>query len=164
MLTRSMKVGLAAVAGMVAAVSHVPLYSAAAHQEHASHAFAAGEPGNDKKPFRTIELIMSDGPGTMVYTPNAIAVRKGEQIKFVLKNTGALPHEFLIDSFANNAKHKAAMEKDPQMEHEEPNGRRLEPDKSGEILWRFTKAGTFEFACLIPGHYEAGMKGTVVVK
>jgi uncharacterized cupredoxin-like copper-binding protein len=56
------------------------------------------------------------------------------------------------------------MEKSPDMAHEEPNGRHVEPRRTAEILWRFTKAGTFEFACLIPGHYEAGMKGAIVVK
>jgi uncharacterized cupredoxin-like copper-binding protein len=131
---------------------------------HTGHVFAAGEPGDPKKPFRTVELTMSDGPGTMTYTPNKIDVRKGEQIKFVLKNVGYLAHEFLIDSFENNAKHKIEMQKNPEMEHDDPNGKRLEPKKSAEILWRFTKAGTFEFACLIPGHYETGMKGTIVVK
>jgi len=131
---------------------------------HEGHVFAAGEPGDPKKPFRTVEITMSDGPGTMTYTPNKIEVRKGEQIKFVLKNTGYLAHEFLLDSLENNAKHKIEMQKNPEMEHDDPNGKRLEPKKSAEILWRFTKAGTFEFACLIPGHYETGMKGTIVVK
>jgi len=131
---------------------------------HTGHVFAAGEPGDPKKPFRTIEITMTDGPGMMTYTPNKIEVRKGEQIKFVLKNTGYLAHEFLLDSLENNAKHKIEMEKNPEMEHDDPNGKRLEPKKSAEILWRFTKAGTFEFACLIPGHYETGMKGIVVVK
>jgi uncharacterized cupredoxin-like copper-binding protein len=56
------------------------------------------------------------------------------------------------------------MEKSPDMAHGEPNGRHVEPRQTAEILWRFTKAGTFEFACLIPGHYEAGMKGAIVVK
>jgi uncharacterized cupredoxin-like copper-binding protein len=56
------------------------------------------------------------------------------------------------------------MEDAPEMAHEEPNGARLKPNASAEILWRFTKAGTFELACLIPGHYETGMKGTLVVK
>ena len=128
------------------------------------HAFAAGEPGDAKKPFRVIEVVMTDGPGTMTFTPNKIDVRKGEQIKFLLKNTGYLAHEFLLDSFESNAKHKIAMEKNPEMEHDDPNGKRVESKKSAEILWRFTKAGTFEFACLIPGHYETGMKGVVVVK
>jgi uncharacterized cupredoxin-like copper-binding protein len=100
----------------------------------------------------------------MTYSPSRIEVRKGEQVRFVLRNTGDLSHEFLLDSFENNAKHKIAMEKNPEMEHDDPNGKRVEPKASSEILWRFTKAGTFEFACLIPGHYESGMKGVVVVK
>ena len=91
-------------------------------------------------------------------------MKKGEQIKFVLKNIGQVDHEFLLDSFKNNAKHKLEMEKNAEMEHEEPNGARLKPNSSKEILWRFTKAGTFEFACLLPGHYETGMKGVVLVK
>jgi len=131
---------------------------------HSDHVFAAGEPGDPKKAFRVIEITMTDGPGTMTYSPNRIEVRRGEQIKFVLKNVGYLPHEFLLDSFENNAKHKIEMQKNPEMEHDDPNGKRVESKKGAEILWRFTKAGTFEFACLIPGHYETGMKGVVVVK
>ena len=130
---------------------------------HTEHVFAAGEPGDPKKPFRTIEITMTEGPGTMSYSLGSIEVRKGEQIKFVLKNTGYLAHEFLLDSIENNAKHKIEMEKHPDMEHDEPNGKKLEPKASSEIIWRFTKAGSFEFACLIPGHYEAGMKGAVKV-
>jgi uncharacterized cupredoxin-like copper-binding protein len=90
-------------------------------------------------------------------------VTRGEQIRFVIKNEGELAHEFLLDSFEGNAKHKVQMEKNPEMEHDDPNGKRLEPKKNGEILWIFDKAGSFEFACLIPGHYEAGMKGVVTV-
>src|SRR5581483_5924035 len=161
---RSAVVGfsLAACLGAALAMSQgVVPFRAFAHE---GHVFAAGEPGDPKKPFRTVEITMSDGPGTMTYTPNKIEVRKGEQIKFVLKNTGYLAHEFLLDSLENNAKHKIEMQKNPEMEHDDPNGKRLEPKKSAEILWRFSKAGTFEFACLIPGHYETGMKGTIVVK
>jgi uncharacterized cupredoxin-like copper-binding protein len=91
-------------------------------------------------------------------------VRKGEVVRFVLKNAGALRHEIVIDSVENNARHKAEMEKSPDLEHEEPNGRHVEPKQSAELIWRFTKAGTFEYACLIPGHYESGMKGIIVVK
>jgi uncharacterized cupredoxin-like copper-binding protein len=128
------------------------------------HGFAAGEPGDPKRLHRVVEITMSEGPGNMTYSPSRIEVRKGEQVRFVLRNTGDLSHEFLLDSFENNAKHKIAMEKNPEMEHDDPNGKRVEPKASSEILWRFTKAGTFEFACLIPGHYESGMKGVVVVK
>jgi uncharacterized cupredoxin-like copper-binding protein len=130
---------------------------------HGSMAFAAGEPGDPKKPNRIIEVIAREGDGKMSYSPDKIEVMVGEQIRFRIKNEGELAHEFLLDSFENNAKHKIQMEKNPEMEHDDPNGKRLESKKSGEVLWRFTKAGTFEFACLIPGHYEAGMKGVVVV-
>ena len=131
---------------------------------HGNHTFAAGEPGDPKKPFRVVEVLMTDGPGTMAYAPDRLEIKKGEQIKFVLRNVGTVDHEFLINSFANNAKHKKEMEKHPDMAHDEPNGARLKPRETADILWRFTKAGTFEFACLIPGHYETGMKGTFIVK
>jgi uncharacterized cupredoxin-like copper-binding protein len=130
----------------------------------AGHGFAAGEPGDPKQAGRTIEIVMSEGPGTMTYSPDRIEVRRGEQVKFVLRNAGELRHEFLIDTVANNARHKIEMEKSPDMAHEEANGRHVEPRRSAELVWRFTKAGIFEFACLIPGHYESGMKGVVVVK
>ncbi len=100
----------------------------------------------------------------MLYEPDRSEVKRGEQVRFVLKNVGKVDHEFMLDSVANNAKHKIQMQKNPDMEHDDPNGKRLSPNASGEIVWRFTKAGTFEFACLIPGHYESGMKGTVAVK
>ena len=126
--------------------------------------FAAGKPGDPKKKTaRTIEIIAREADGKMTYSPDKIEVRRGEQIRFVIKNEGELAHEFLLDSFEGNAKHKVQMEKNPEMEHDDPNGKRLEPKRTGEILWLFDKAGTFEFACLIPGHYEAGMKGVVTV-
>jgi uncharacterized cupredoxin-like copper-binding protein len=131
---------------------------------HTDHKFAAGEPGDPKKASRPMLIALRDGPGTMTYAPNKIEVRLGEQIKFTLKNIGHLDHEFLLDSLENNAKHKIEMEKNPEMEHDEPNGKRIKSNETAEILWKFTKKGTFEFACLIPGHYEAGMKGVVIVK
>jgi uncharacterized cupredoxin-like copper-binding protein len=126
--------------------------------------FAAGEPGDPSKPARTIELNMIEGSGMMGYSVNRVEVKKGEQIRFKITNAGALAHEFMLDSIERNAKHKIEMQKNPEMEHDDPNGVRLEPGKVSEILWKFENEGTFEFACLIPGHYEAGMHGTVVVK
>ena len=64
---------------------------------HGNHTFAAGEPGDPRKPFRVVEILMTDGAGTMAYAPDRLEVKKGEQIKFVLKNVGAVDHEFLID-------------------------------------------------------------------
>lgn len=134
-----------------------------AHEASAHGSFAAGDPGDPKKPSRVVELKMIEGTGTMAYVPNRIEVKKGEQIRFVITNVGELAHEFLLDSIEQNAKHKVEMQKNPEMEHDDPNGTRLEPRKTSEILWKFDKEGTFEFACLIPGHYEAGMHGIVVV-
>jgi uncharacterized cupredoxin-like copper-binding protein len=171
MSRRSVLAGAAALAALtaieLASAGKAFVASAAAHTGHGqSHAraFAAGAPGNPRRPFRVVEIVMAEGSGTMTYTPDRIEVKKGEQIKFVLKNVGLLDHEFLVDSVANNARHKNEMEAKPDMQHEEPNGTTVKPGARGELLWRFTKSGTFEFACLIPGHYEAGMKGTLVVK
>ena len=133
---------------------------------HSHKSFAAGEPGDPKKPVaRTIEVMMKEtDDAKMLFEPNKVEIKRGEQVKFVLRNAGQVDHEFMLDSVQNNAKHKIQMEKNPDMEHDDPNGKRLTPSGSNEIVWRFTKPGTFEFACLIPGHYESGMKGTVVVK
>ncbi|MFC4171580.1 plastocyanin/azurin family copper-binding protein [Microvirga sp. GCM10011540] len=133
---------------------------------HTHRSFAAGEPGDAKKPVaRTIEVTMKETEDAkMLFEPDRVEIKRGEQVKFVLKNAGQVDHEFMLDSVQNNAKHKVAMEQNPDMEHDDPNGKRLAPKASNEIVWRFTKAGTFEFACLIPGHYESGMKGTVIVK
>jgi uncharacterized cupredoxin-like copper-binding protein len=131
---------------------------------HVARSFEAGEPGDPTKPFRTIEIVMKEVDGSMLFAPHRVEARRGEQIKFVIRNEGQLEHELLIDSFAKNQEHKAEMEKHPDMDHDEPNGTRLKPAARKELVWRFTKAGSFEFACLIPGHYEAGMKGVIVVQ
>ena len=125
---------------------------------------AYGKPGNPKRPARVVQVSMREADGKMLFAPEKVEVKRGEQVRFKLTNSGELEHEFVIGTVEENAKHKAAMEKNPDMEHDDPNGKRLDPKKSGEILWQFTKAGTFEYACLIPGHYEAGMKGTIAVK
>lgn len=162
---RSIRWTWAAILAMSAmSIALVTLFPAQPARAHSDDAYAAGQPGDPRKPFRVIEIEMREDDGTMSYVPARIEVKKGEQIKLVLKNAGALDHEFLLDSIEHNAKHKIVMQKNPEMEHDDPNGKRLKPNETVEILWRFSKKGTFEFACLIPGHYEAGMHGTVVVK
>jgi uncharacterized cupredoxin-like copper-binding protein len=99
----------------------------------------------------------------MSFDPAKIVVEQGEQIKFVIKNVGELAHEFMLDSVEANQKHAIAMQKNPEMEHDDPNGKRMESKTASELVWRFTKLGSFEYACLIPGHYESGMKGIVEV-
>ena len=125
---------------------------------------AYGMPGNPKKKSRIVEVSMKEGEGTMSFEPSLINVKKGEQIRFKIKNVGELDHEIVIATLAENLKHAKEMERFPGMEHVDPNAKRLKPKASGEILWRFTKAGEFDMSCLIPGHREAGMTGKVIVK
>ncbi len=134
------------------------------HSHSHGETFSAGEPGNPKKPSRTVKVTMGEADGKMLFVPARIEVKRGEQIKFVLRNNGELEHEFVLASTADNLKHAEAMKNNPNMAHEEPNGRQLAPKKTSELVWKFTKAGEFEYACLIPGHREAGMIGTIVVK
>src|SRR5215831_17010430 len=131
---------------------------------HEGEHFSAGEPGDPKKPFRVVEITMGENDSRMFYHPNALEVKRGEQIKFVITNAGLLAHEFILADTADNLKHAALMKKYPDMEHDDPNGKTVQPGAKAEMLWRFTKPGTFEFSCLIPGHREAGMVGTVTVK
>ena len=151
---------LGSIGAMVAGSAYVR--QSHAHEGHGT--FSAGEPGNPKRNSRIVEITMREGDGKMMFIPNRLEFRRNEQIRFVLKNDGVLDHEFMLATVEENAKHAELMLKYPDMEHDDPNGKRLEPKQSAEILWRFTKTGTFEFACLIPGHYETGMKGVVVVK
>jgi len=130
----------------------------AAHEQHGG--YSAGEPGNPGKPSREIVVLLNE----MDYSPAVIQVKRGEQIHFVLRNVGTEAHEFLLATTAENLKHGEAMKKNPDMEHDEPNGLRLAARKSGAILWKFSKAGTFEYSCLIPTHREFGMIGKVIVK
>jgi uncharacterized cupredoxin-like copper-binding protein len=136
--------------------------SAVAHENHGH--FSAGEPGDPRKPARIVKVVMREDGKKMAFEPARIAVRKGEQIRFVLENAGIDDHEFVLATVKENRKHAELMKKFPDMEHDDPNAKRLAPAAHGEILWKFTKAGTFEFACLIPGHRESGMLGKVVVK
>jgi uncharacterized cupredoxin-like copper-binding protein len=154
-------VSLTATAAILATDIAMPI-PASAHEDHGS--FSAGEPGNPKKPARVVLVTMRESDGKMMFIPDKVKVRKGEQIRFMLRNSGLLEHEFLLATTEENLKHAELMKKFPDMEHDEPNGKRLKPNGANEIVWRFTKAGTFEYGCLIPGHREAGMTGTVIVK
>jgi uncharacterized cupredoxin-like copper-binding protein len=131
---------------------------------HKHKTFSAGTPGDSSKPARTVEVTMREADGSMSFAPDRIEVRQGEQIKFALKNAGTQDHEFVLATKEENVTHGKLMERFPEMEHDDPNGKRLAPQTSSEIIWKFTRKGTFEFACLIPGHYQAGMHGLIVVK
>jgi uncharacterized cupredoxin-like copper-binding protein len=99
----------------------------------------------------------------MRYTPSEIQVKKGETVRFVVKNVGKVRHELSLGTEKELLEHLEQMKKNPGMEHDEPSKITLDAGKQGEIVWQFTKAGTVNFACLMPGHFEAGMKGQVKV-
>ncbi len=119
-----------------------------------------GIAGDAKVAKRTIEVAMGDD---MRFKPDRIEVRQGETVKFVVRNTGKVMHEFVIGNRKELDEHAALMVKFPEMEHDEPYMAHVGPGKSGEIVWTFNRAGDFHFACLIAGHYSAGMVGRIVV-
>jgi len=127
---------------------------------HTDEESAIGKPGLTTKAGRTITVEMGDN---MRFTPSDIQVKKGETIRIVVRNTGQVKHELSLGTQQELLEHLELMKKFPDMEHDEPNKVTVAPGKQGEILWQFTKSGTVNFACLMPGHYEAGMKGTVQV-
>lgn len=131
------------------------------HQGHGDdHASSIGEPGDPAMVTRNIEVEMSDA---MRFKPENIAVKRGETIKFMVKNAGKVKHEMVLGSMKELKAHAEMMRKMPEMQHADPNMVTVDPGKTGEMVWRFSKAGTFDFACLQPGHFEAGMKGKVNV-
>lgn len=125
------------------------------------HASPLGQPGNLAKVTRTVDIVMYD---TMRYTPANIQVKRGETIRFRVKNAGQIKHEMVLGSRAELKEHAKTMTQFPEMEHDDPNAISVEPGKMGELVWRFTQAGKFDFACLVPGHFEAGMQGKIAVR
>ncbi|MBT0571280.1 cupredoxin family protein [Curvibacter sp. CHRR-16] len=147
------------VVASIAAISTGALASgnhAGGHDEES----AIGKAGVAAKATRTVTVEMAD---SMRYTPSEIQVKKGETIRFVVKNVGKVRHELSLGTEKELLEHLEQMKKFPGMEHDEPSKITLDSGKQGEIVWQFTKAGTVNFACLMPGHYEAGMKGQVKV-
>jgi len=125
------------------------------------HEGALGRPGDPGKVTRNVEVEMNDA---MRFNPESIRVKRGETIRFIVKNTGKLKHEMVLGTIEELKQHAELMRKFPEMEHADPNQTSVEPGKTGELIWQFTNAGTFDFACLEPGHYEAGMVGKVQVE
>jgi uncharacterized cupredoxin-like copper-binding protein len=119
-----------------------------------------GIAGDSRSVKRTVELRMTDN---MRFTPDRIDVRQGETIRIILKNDGKMLHEFVLGTKKELDEHAALMIKFPTMEHDEPYMAHVPVGKSGAIIWTFNRAGNFDFACLIAGHYQAGMVGKVHV-
>ena len=152
---------LAAIAVFLSAGAAVAGPGAAGHGHGDETAY--GKAGDPKKPARIVQVVMAERDGKMSFIPDRIEIRRGEQIRFQLRNNGELDHELVLATLEENLKHAVEMQKNPDMEHDDPNGKRVVSKKQADMVWKFSKLGTFEYACLIPGHYEAGMKGVVEV-
>ncbi len=138
--------------------------SAAVVGGHSHEATAFGEPGDPNKPIRLVEIAMRQEHGKMLFVPDRVEVRRGDQIRFKLSNEDYVNHEFILGTEREIRAHAVEMKKNPDMEHADEHSLTLGMYGSGDILCRFTKKGRFVFACLIPGHLERGMKGVVIVK
>jgi len=122
-----------------------------------------GREGDPRKVNRVIRVDMSD---TMRFFPSELRVKRGATVRFVVRNSGELPHELVIGTMDELKKHAALMKKGGDIEHvhAQPNAVHAERGKSARLVWQFTRPGEFHYACLVPGHFEAGMIGTIVVR
>ena len=121
---------------------------------------AFGREGDPKKVTRTVNVDMSD---RMRFSPASLTIRQGETVRFVVKNSGKVLHEMVIGTLAELKEHAELMKKHPGMEHDEPYMAHVAPGKTERIVWQFTRPGTFHYGCLVPGHFEAGMVGRIIV-
>ena len=128
--------------------------------DHGHDAEVIGKPGVTAKANRTVQIDMTD---TMRFFPSSLNVKKGETVRFIVKNSGKVKHEMVLGTEKELKEHYEVMKKNPEMEHADENMVTVAPGKVGEIVWQFTKTGKIDFACLQPGHYDAGMKGAVNV-
>lgn len=141
--------------------------AAGGHDGHGGHAMSMpaatapiGKPGDAARVSRVIDVDMTDA---MRFTPDRIQVKAGETVRLNVRNSGKIRHELVLGTDADLKAHYDMMMKDAGMRHEEANSVSLDGGKSGQIIWRFDQAGTVSFGCLEPGHYSAGMKGSVSV-
>ena len=159
--------GLVAAATIVAAIANGEAHGPSRHGGHGAAVgppTAYGVPGDATRPTRDVDIVMKEASGKMLFEPSEVKVKRGEQIRFRLRNAGALDHEFLLGTAEEIEEHADMMKAMPDMQHDDPNAKRLVPNAGGDLVWHFTTAGIFQFACLIPGHREAGMSGVVVVE
>ncbi len=120
-----------------------------------------GREGDPRKASRTVMVDMSD---KMRFVPDSLTIRRGDPVKFVVKNHGKQIHEMVIGTMTELKEHAELMKKHPTMEHDEAYMAHVAPGKAETMTWQFTKAGEFHFGCLVPGHFEAGMVGRITVK
>jgi uncharacterized cupredoxin-like copper-binding protein len=127
----------------------------------ASEERAFGRAGDPKNAARTVKIDMAD---TMRYSPSEISIKRGETVRFEATNNGKVMHEIVLGTMRELKEHADLMKKHPGMEHDEPYMAHVAPGKTERLVWQFTKPGEFFYGCLIPGHFEAGMVGRIVVR
>jgi uncharacterized cupredoxin-like copper-binding protein len=120
-----------------------------------------GIAGDAAKVTRTMKIRMGD---TMRFSPTVLTIKRGQTVRFIVHNDGKTLHEMVLGTEDELARHAELMKKFPDMEHSEPHMVHVKPGRSEQMVWTFNQPGEFRFACLIPGHYEAGMIGKVIVK
>jgi uncharacterized cupredoxin-like copper-binding protein len=177
LMVYSLSLGLAVCAGSWAAYEGLvrnPEWAAGGHAHGAenthdtSHAAASTAMQSALVVDRTLQVDMND---TMRFTPDLLQVAAGETLKLVVHNSGKLPHEMVVGSEESLKQHAVEMKQSAGHSdgHEHASGNELlalsvKPGETKEWVIRFDKAQTLQMACLIPGHYEAGMKGQVIVQ
>jgi len=129
---------------------------------HGSHEMnpLIGEPGDANEVTRTVTVDMSDD---MRFIPSTIEVEEGETIRIIAQNSGRITHELTLGTLEELKEHAKLMLEMPDMAHDDPNMALVAPNETGDIVWKFKQSGVVDFACLQPGHFEAGMVGQVVV-
>lgn len=146
----------------------------------ATPAFAAGEHGGSHADTSSTEVdrTIEFNAGDMWFDPESLQIKPGETIKFVITNTGNLEHEFVIGDTASQREHREMMQS--MMTQGHGNGGHgghdmaegahgggmpsvtLKPGEAQTLVWTAPdNAETLEYACNIPGHYEAGMHGSI---
>ena len=148
-----------ATAAILLTVASAAAFAAGSHATSHDEA-TIGEPGHAARVSRTVNVDMTD---TMRFTPADITVKQGETVRFVVRNKGQIKHELVLGTRQELKEHYDMMTKMPGMVHSDDKTVSVAPGYAGEIIWRFTEVGQVDFACLQPGHYDAGMKGLVTV-
>ncbi len=120
-----------------------------------------GREGDPKKVSRTVRVDMAD---SMRFSPAEITVRRGDTVRIEARNTGKAMHELVLGTLQELKEHAELMKKHPGMEHDEPYMAHVAPGRTERIVWQFTKPGEFYYGCLIPGHFESGMMGKIIVR
>lgn len=152
-------------AAVIAATFFVPLtafaHTGTADASHGATVTGAGRAGQLSNVTRTVTIGMAD---TMRFTPGDLVVERGQTVKIIARNDGEVLHEIVLGTREEIEKHRAAMRDEPGMAHGAPYMAHVAPGESQQIIWQFDRPGKFEFACLLPGHYESGMTGSLTVE